>query len=88
MGAKSAFYDGNYPCQPIAASLFLNSVDLSVLREVESDASKDVSFPKIPESFTTVEVLIEHTFFAVSPFIYLLVGREGCSLFLLEMLVD
>ena len=88
MGTVSAFTTGNYPCQPAAASLFLNSVDLSFLMEVKSDLIKDISFAKLSESFATFEALIEHIFFAFSPFIYLLVGSQGSSLLLLKLLVD
>ena len=54
MGAVNAFMVGNYPCQPAAASLFLNSVDLTFLVEVESDIIKNVSFAKLSELFATV----------------------------------
>ena len=88
MGAVSAFTTGNYPRQPAVASLFLNSVDLSFLMKVKSDIIKDINFAKMSESFATVEVLIERTFFAFSPLIYLLVGSQGCSMFLLKLLID
>ena len=86
--ARYVFTMGNYPRQPAAASLFLNSPDLSFLMEVESDVIKYVSFTKVPQSFATIKLLIEGTFFAFSPFIYLLVRSEGCSVFFLELLVD
>ena len=88
MGVVSAFMMGNYPQQPAAAFLFLNSVDLSFLMEIKSDVIKDISFAKMSESFATVELLIEGTFFAFSPLIHLLVGSQGCSMFLLELLID
>ena len=47
MDAVSAFTTGNYPRQPAAASLFLNSVDLSFLMEVKSDVYKGINFTKI-----------------------------------------
>ena len=86
--ARYVFTMGNYPRQPAAASLFLNSPDLSFLMEVESVVIKYVSFTKVPQSFATIKLLIKGTFFAFSPFIYLLVRREGCSVFFLELLVD
>lgn len=46
--------------------MFLNSVDLPFLMKVESDVIKDVSSANMPE------VLIERTFFAFGPFMYLL----------------
>ena len=58
MGAVSTFTTWNYPRQPAAASLVVNSVDLSVLTDAKSDVNKDVSSAKMSESFTTAEVLI------------------------------
>ena len=56
-----------FPHQPAADSLFLNSVDLSFLMEVKSDVIKDINSAKI---------LIERTFFAFIPFMYLLMGSQ------------
>ena len=47
--------------------------------EVKSDVVKDVGFTNMSEFFAIVEVLIKNTFFEFSPFIYLLVGSQGCS---------
>ena len=58
MYAVSAFKAGNYPCQPAAAPLFLNSVDLSFLMEIKSDVMKDISSTKMYETFTTVYNII------------------------------
>ena len=49
--------------------------------EVKSDFIKDVDFTNTSELFAIIEVLIENTFFEFSPFIYLLVGSQGCSVF-------
>ena len=46
--------------------------------EVKSHVIKDVGFTKMPELFAIVEVLVKNTFFEFSPFIYLLVGSQGC----------
>ena len=62
----SPFITWNSSCQPSATSMFLNSVHLPFLMKVESDVIKDVSSANMPE------VLIERTFFAFSPFMYLL----------------
>ena len=88
MGAVSASVKGNYHHQLAAPLLSLNSVELSFLMEVKSDVIKDFGFAKMSELFAIVEVLIKRTFFVFSPFIYLLVGSQGCSLFLPELIVD
>ena len=71
-----------------ATSLFVNSVDLPVLMDTKSDLNKDVSSPKMSKSSATVEVLIEHTIFELSLFIYFLVGSQGYTTFLLNLLID
>ena len=78
----------NYHRQAAAASLFLNSVDLSFWIEVKSDVIKDINFATVCVAFATVEVLVERTFFAFSPLICLLVGSQGCSMFFLELIID
>ena len=57
MGAENVFTTGNYPFSPVAAFLFLNSLDLSFLMEVKYDAIKDVSFGKKSELFAAIEAL-------------------------------
>ena len=54
----SASTTGNYPCQPVGASTFVNSVDLFVLMDAKPDVNKDVSSAKMSESFATVKILI------------------------------
>ena len=61
MGAESVLTTGNYPLSSAAASLFLNSPDLSFLMNVKSDVIKDVSFAKKSELFAFIEAL--HIFF-------------------------
>ena len=90
MGAVSVFMTGNCFRQSAAASLFFNLVDLSFLMKVKSDVMKNISFDKMSESFATVEVLVERTFFATffSPLIYFLMENQECSMFLLELFVN
>ena len=66
----------------------MNSLDLSVLMNAKPEVNKDVSSAKMCESFATVEVLIEHNFFTFNLFIYMLVGSQGYTMFLLELLMD
>ena len=47
MGAVRAFSAGNYTRQPGSASLFVNSVDLPVLMDADSDVDKDISYGKM-----------------------------------------
>ena len=47
MGAEGVFTTGNFRLSPAAASLFLNSLDLSFLMKAKSDALKGVSFAKM-----------------------------------------
>ena len=49
MATVIAFTTGNYPHQPAATSLFLNSVDLFFFMEVKYDVIKDISFAKMSE---------------------------------------
>ena len=84
MGAGSSFTTGNYPRQPAGASSFVNYVEFSISMGVKSELNKDVSSTKMSESFATVKVLIEYTFFVFSPFMFLLAGSQGCTMFLLE----
>ena len=44
MGAASAFTTGNYPRQPVAASAFLNSLNVCFLIMLKSDVMKDVRY--------------------------------------------
>ena len=67
------------PHQPVVPSLFLKYVNLSFQMEFKSDVIKDISSAKMPGSFAAVEVLIEYTFFALSPFLLVLLESLGCS---------
>ena len=69
MGGVSTFTTGNYPRQPTATSLFVNSGDLPVLIDAKSNVNEDFSFAKMSQSSATVEVLIEHTIFVLILFI-------------------
>lgn len=84
----STFVTENYPHQLAAASLFLHYVDSSLFMEVKSGLIKGISVAKMSESFAIVEAVIKHTFPAFSLSIYLLLGSQGCSLLLLELLMD
>ena len=77
MGAVRAFSAGNYTRQPVSASLFVNSVDLFVLMDADSEVNKDISSKKMLGSIATLEVQIKYTFFDFIPYIYLLVGKQG-----------
>ena len=81
MGAVRAFSAGNYTHRPGSESLSVNSVDLPVLMDADSDVNKDISSGKMLESIATVEVLIKHSFFAFIPYIYLLVGSQISTVF-------
>ena len=56
--------------------------------EVKSDVIKDINSAKMSESFASVEVLTERTSFTFSPLMYLLMGSQGCSMFLFKLLID
>ena len=47
-----------------------------------------VSSGKMSQSFAAVEVLMKNTFFAFSPFLYVLMGSQGCFMFFLELLME
>ena len=68
--------------------MLVKFVNLSFLVEIKSDITEGVILAKTPESFAAVKVLIECTFFALSPFLVLLVGRQGCFMFLFELLME
>ena len=84
----NSFTTGNYLHQLNATFLFANCVDLCLLMEDKSAVIKDVSSAKFSESFAALGVLIEFIFFTFSPFIYLLLVNQGCSMFLLEFWMD
>ena len=88
MGAVSVFTTGNYHGQPFAVYLFVKSVNLFFMLEFKFDVIKDVSSAKMSHSFAAVEVLMKHTFFAFSPFLYVFMGNQGCSMFFLELLME
>ena len=77
MGAVSAFTTGNYPRQPVVLYMFVKSVNFSFILEFKSDVIKGVSSAKMSHSFPAVEVLMKHTFFAFSPFLYVLISWEA-----------
>ena len=72
MGAVGALTMGNYPRQPVTVYLFVKSVNLSFRLEFKSDVINDISSAKMSHSFAVVEVLMKHTYFALSPFLYVL----------------
>ena len=51
MGAVNTFKTGNYSRQPVAASWFLNSVDLPFFMEIKYDVIKGTISAKLSESF-------------------------------------
>ena len=87
-GRCKRFYDGELSSPTWFCIFVLEFCNFVFFMEVESNFIKEVSFAKMSDSFTTVEIIIERTFFAFSPFIYLLVGSQGCPQFLLELLVN
>ena len=86
--AVSAFMTGNYPCQPVVVYLFEKSVNLLFTLEFKSDVIKGVNSAKMSHSFTTLKVLMKLTFFAFSSFLFLLMGSQRCSIFLLELVME
>ena len=88
MGAVSAFITGNYPRQPAVSSLFVKFVNLLFLVEFISDLIKDISSAKMPDLFAVFMLLIECTFYAFCPFLFLLVGSQRCSMFFLKLLME
>ena len=88
MVAVSAFTTGNYPRQPVVVYLFVKSVIFSLMLKFKSDIIKDVSSTKMSHSFAAVQVLMKCTFFAFSPFLFLLMGSQGCSMCLLELVME
>ena len=71
MGAVRAFSAGNYTRQPGSASLFVNSVDLPVLMDADSEVNKGISSGKMLESIATVEVLYNQTYLLCLYLLYL-----------------
>ena len=88
MGAMSTFTTKNYPRQPVALYLFMESVNFSFKLEFKSDIIKDVSSAKMSHSFAAVEVLTKHTFMAFTAFLYVLIGSQGFFMLLLELLME
>ena len=60
MGAVNTFKTGNYSRQPVAASWFLNSVDLPFFMEIKFDIIKDTISAKLSES-----TVIERAFYVI-----------------------
>ena len=81
MGAVRGFSARNYTRLPGSKPLSLNSVNLPVSMDADSDVNKDISSGKMLESIATVEVLIKHTFFPFIPYIYLLGGSQVSTVF-------
>ena len=71
-------------CYFSACEIFL----VSFLVEIISVVLEGVILAKTPKSFAAVKVLIECTFFVLSSFLALLVGSQGCFMFLLELLME
>ena len=66
---------------------FVKSINLDLMLEFKSEVIKDVRFAKMSDLFSAVEVLMKHTFFAFSPFLYVLMGSYRWSMFFLELLM-
>ena len=73
MGAVSALRRGATLAH-VVLYMFVKSVNLSFILEFKSDIIKGVSSAKMSHSFAAVEVLMKHTFFALSPFLYVHMG--------------
>ena len=86
-GCWEHFYNEDYPHQTVAVYLFVKSVNLHFMFEFQSDVIKDVSSAKMSHSFAAVKVLMKRTFFAFSPFLFLLMRSKGSSMFLLELVM-
>ena len=56
--------------------------------EFKSDVIKDDSSAKMSHSFAVVKVLMKRTFFTFSPFLFLLMGSQECSMFLLQLVME
>ena len=87
-GHCESFYDRELTLPTCCCFFVFESVDSSFLMKVKPDVIKDINFAQMSKSFVTVEELIECIFFAFSPLIYLLMGNQRCSMFLLELLID
>ena len=87
-GAVSTFTTGNYPRQPAVASMFVKILNLFFLVELNSDVIRDVSSAKMSDTFAAAQVLLKGTFFVFSLFLVLLVESQGCSMFLLKLLIE
>ena len=88
MGAVSAFTTENYSRQPVVVCLFVKPVNMFFILEFKSDVIKDVSSAKMSHSFTVVKVLMKCTLFAFSPFLFLLMESQGCSMLLLKLVME
>ena len=88
MGAVSAFTTGSYPRQPAVVYLFLKSANLSFMLEFKSDVITEVSSAKMSHSFAAAKVLMKLTFFAFIPFLFLLLGSQGSSMFRLKVVME
>ena len=88
MNAISAFTTGNYSRQPIVIYLFLKSVNLSFMSEFDFDVIKDVNCTKMSHSLAVVKVVIKRTFFSFSSYLFLLMGSQVRSMFLLKLVME
>ena len=86
MDAVSTF-TGNYSHQPAVLYLFMTSVIFSLMLKFKSDIIKDVSPAKMSHSFAAGKVLMKRTFFVFSAFLFLFMRSQGCSMFLLELVM-
>ena len=86
LGAASTFTTRNYSRQPAVVYLFIKSVNLPFMLQLKSNFIKDVSSSNASHSFAAVQVLMKRTFFAFAfiSFLFLLMGSQGCSMFLLD----
>ena len=78
---------GNYPCQPVAVYLFVITVNFSFMLEFKPGIIKDISSAIMSHLFAAVEIITKRTFFSFGPFLILLMGSQGCSMFFLELVM-
>ena len=88
MGIVSAFTTESYPRHSVVFYLFVKSISLSFMPEFKAIVIKYVSSARMSHSFATVKVLMKCTFFAFSPFLFLLMGSQRCSMFLLKLVME
>ena len=88
MDAVSVFTTGNYPLQPVTVYLFVKSANLPFMLQFISDIIKHVSSTKMSHLFAAFKVLRKHNFFAFISFLHVFMGRQGCSMFFPELVME